>query len=140
MLQLYPAHAAEALEFTKVRTLLLEKCRTDEARSRVDAMRFMSRIELIEKALKQTAEFKNTLGGGDYFPGEFTRNLQQELRLITVTGAVLSGDSLAALSGLSKTIQSILLWFKGHAGLFPSLEALMEGVTYEKEIASIIGA
>ena len=139
MLQLYPAHAADSLEFTKVRALLLEKCRTDEARSRVEAMRFMSRIELIEKALKQTSEFKNTLGGGDFFPGEFTRNLQQELRLITVTGAVLTGDSLAALSGLTKTLQSILLWFKGHSGLFPTLEALTEGVTYEKEIVRIVG-
>src|SRR6476619_2269747 len=112
MLQLYPAHAADSLEFTKVRTLLLDKCRTDEARARVGAMRFMSRAELIEKALKQTAEFKNTLGGGDYFPGDFTRSLQQELRLITVTGAVLTGDSLAALSLLTRTVQGILIWFK----------------------------
>ena len=49
MLQLYPAHAAEALEFSRIRQLLVEKCRTDEARARVLAMRFMSRLELIEK-------------------------------------------------------------------------------------------
>src|SRR5687767_13884859 len=140
MLQLYPAHAADALEFTKVKSLLLDKCRTDEARARVAAMRFMSRVELIEKALNQTAEFKLTLGGGDYFPGEITRNLQQELRLITVTGAVLTGDSLMAVSGLAKTIQSILIWFKGHAGFYPTLEALTEGVTYENEITSIIAS
>jgi DNA mismatch repair protein MutS2 len=100
----------------------------------------MSRAELIEKALKQTAEFKNTLGGGDYFPGDFTRNLQQELRLITVTGAVLTGDSLAALSLLTRTVQGILIWFKGHNGLYPTLEALTEGVVYEKEVVSIINA
>jgi DNA mismatch repair protein MutS2 len=140
MLQLYPAHAADALEFTKIRTLLLDKCRTDEARARVEAMRFMSRAELIEKALKQTAEFRLTLGGGDYFPGEFTRNLSQELRLITVHGAVLTGDSLLALSTLTKTIQSILHWFKGHTGFYPTLEALTEGVAYEKDIVNIIGA
>jgi DNA mismatch repair protein MutS2 len=139
MLQLYPAHAADALEFTKVRQLLLEKCRTDEARARVGNMRFMSRVELIDKALKQTAEFKLTLGGGDYFPGEFTRNLSQELRLITVQGAVLTGDSLLAVSNLTKTIQSMLIWFKGHAGFYPSLEALTEGVSYEKEIVNIVG-
>src|SRR5437763_1331423 len=134
MLQLYPAHAADALEFNKIRGLLLEKCRTDEARARVSAMRFMSRLELIEKALKQTAEFRLTLGGGDYFPGEFTRNLQQELRLITVQGAMLTGDSLAALSGLTKTVQSILLWFKGHPDFYPTIEALTEGMSYEKNI------
>lgn len=138
MLQLYPAHAADALEFTKIRDLLFEKCRTDEARSRVASMRFMSRLELIEKALKQTAEFRLTLGGGDYFPGGFTRNLQQELRLLTIQGAILSADSLASLSLLATTIQNILLWFKGHAGFYPNLEALAEGVVFEKEIVRIV--
>jgi DNA mismatch repair protein MutS2 len=138
MLQVYPAHAADSLEFNKVRELLLAKCRTDEARGRVAAMRFMSRAELIEKALKQTAEFKLTLGGGDYFPGEYTRNLVQELRLISVYNAVLTGESLAGLAMLAKTIQSILLWFKGHSGFYPALEALTEGVAYEKDIVSIV--
>jgi len=138
MLQVYPAHTADALEFTKVRNLLHDKCRTDEARARVDAMRFMSRLDLIEKALKQTAEFRNTLGGGDYFPGSFTRNLQQELRLITITGAVLTGDSFVGISTLAKTIQSILLWFKGHSQLYPNLEALMDGVEFEPQIVAII--
>lgn len=138
MLQLYPAHAAQSLEFTKVRALLFEKCRTDEARARVDAMRFMSRIEIIDKALKQTAEFKNTLGGGDYFPGSFTQNLKQEIRLLTVRDAVLAADKFVALAELTKTIQSVLLWFKGHADLYPHLETLMEGTSYEPEISKII--
>ncbi|MEO6834050.1 MAG: DNA mismatch repair protein MutS [Chitinophagaceae bacterium] len=138
MLQLYPAHAAQSLEFSKVKTLLFEKCRTDEARARVESMRFMSRIEIIDKALRQTAEFKTTLGGGDYFPGSFTQNLKQEIRLLTVRDAVLSADRFVALAELAKTIQTVLLWFKGHADLYPHLEALMEGTSYEPEIANII--
>ncbi len=140
MLQLYPATAADALEFTRIRELLLEKCRTDEARERVAAMRWMSRAELIEKALKQTAEFRLTLGGGDYFPGGFTRNLSQELRLLTIRGSSLPADGLASLSLLATTLQNILLWFKGHAGFYPQLEALTEGVVFEKEIIQIVGA
>src|SRR6478736_2495993 len=116
MLHVYPEQAADSLEFSKVRTLLFAKCRTDEARSRVEKLRFMSRLEPVSQALQQTAEFKNTLGTGDFFPGGFTRNMQQELRLITVTGATLSGESLASLRSLAKTIQEILAWFKGHAG------------------------
>lgn len=139
-MQLYPAQAADALEFTRIRELLSEKCRTDEARSRVAAMRFMNRLDLIEKALKQTAEFKLTLGGGDFFPGGFSRNLQQELRLLSIQNSTLSADSLAGLSLLATTIQNILLWFKGHAGFFPNLEALTEGVIFEKEIVQIVAA
>ncbi|MBS1615301.1 MAG: DNA mismatch repair protein MutS [Bacteroidetes bacterium] len=139
-MQLYPAHAADSLEFTRIRELLSEKCRTDEARSRVAAMRFMNRLEIIEKALKQTAEFKLSLGGGDYFPGAYSRNLQQELRLLSIHNAILSADSLVALSQLALTVQNILLWFKGHSGLFPNLELLVEGLVFEKEIVRIVNA
>jgi DNA mismatch repair protein MutS2 len=140
MLHIYPEQAEDALEFSKVRALLFEKCRTDEARARVERLRFMSRLEPVTQALQQTAEFKNTLGGGDFFPGGFTRNLQQELRLVTITGATLSGDSLAALRLLARTIQDILAWFKGHAGLFPALETLVAELKYEAGIAKVIDA
>jgi DNA mismatch repair protein MutS2 len=56
MMLLYPAHAAEALEFNKVAQLLKLKCRTDAARERVDTLRFHTRIEYVEKALMQTRE------------------------------------------------------------------------------------
>lgn len=140
MMQLYPAHAAEALEFGKIKQLLLQHCRTDAARERVENMRFMSRLEIIEKALLQTAEYKSTLGGSDYFPNDFTRNLQKELRLLSVSGAVLGGDQLLALQQLSLTIRDILVWFKNHNDLFPNLHALAEKIEYEKEIARIVGS
>lgn len=140
MMQLYPAHAAEALEFGKIKQLLLLHCRTDAARERVENMRFMSRVEIIEKALLQTAEYKSTLGGSDSFPNDFTRNLQKELRLLAVSGAVLGGDQLLALQQLSLTIRDILTWFKNHNDLYPNLRALAEKIEYEKEIARIVGA
>ena len=40
MIQLYPAHAAEALEFNKIARLLKHKCRTDAALERVEELRF----------------------------------------------------------------------------------------------------
>ena len=90
-MQLYPAHAAESLEFHKVCDLLLQKCRTDAARERVVNIRFHTRMDHMARELQQTNEFKNILGGGEHFPNDFTRNMQKELKLLVVINGVLSG-------------------------------------------------
>ncbi|PZF70965.1 endonuclease MutS2 [Taibaiella soli] len=139
-MQLYPAHAAEALEFNKVAQLLKQKCRTDAALERVDQIRFHTRIEYVEKALQQTNEFKSTLGGSDHFPNDFTRNVQRELKLLSVYNAVLSGEQLIAFQQLAINIRDILLWFKRHNELFPNLRALTEKISYEKQIPEIVSS
>ena len=96
MMQLYPANAEEALEFNKVCQLLKQHCRTDAAREQVGQLRFHTRIDYVENALAQTNEFKTILLGSDYFPNDFTRNLQKELKLLAVTGAVWAERVFAA--------------------------------------------
>lgn len=140
MMLLYPAHAAEALEFNKVAQLLKLKCRTDAARERVDTLRFHTRIEYVEKALLQTREFKSILLSGDYFPNDFTQNLDKELKLLSIAGAVLDGEQLLSLQKLTICVRDILNWFKNHEGLFNNLSALTDKISYEKEIVQTIGA
>lgn len=139
MMQLYPAHAVESLEFNKVCDLLLQKCRTDDARERVHNIRFHTRADHMQRDLEQANEFRNILRtGSDQFPNDFTRNLQKELKLLAVWGSVLSGEQLLAFLHLSYNIRDILLWFKRHDELFPYLRALCERIEYEKKIAEII--
>ncbi len=140
MMQLYPAHAAEALEFDKVRELLKAKCRTDNAKERVEELRFHTKLEYVARELQQTDEFRQLLSGSDYFPNDFTRNIQKELRLLAVQGAVLGGQELLAMQQLALSIRDILLWFKRHQELYPELRALTAGITYEKAISETIGA
>jgi Mismatch repair ATPase (MutS family) len=140
MMQLYPAHAAEALEFDKICRLLKQKCRTDAAHERVEQLKFNTRLEYIDKALQQTNEFKNVLRSSDYFPNDFTNNIQKELKLLGIAGAVLSGEQLLYVQQLALTIKDILLWFKRQDKLFPNLRALTEKIEYEKEINSTITA
>ena len=140
MMHLYPAHAAEALEFNKICLLLKQKCRTDAARERVENLRFHTKLEYVEQALLQTDEFKSVLKGSDYFPNDFTRNVEKELKLLGVRNAVLSGEQLIAFQQLAITIRDILLWVKRHNELFPNIRALTEKITYEKEIAVIVSS
>ncbi|MEI8280283.1 MAG: DNA mismatch repair protein MutS [Bacteroidota bacterium] len=140
MMHLYPAHAAEGLEFNKICLLLKGKCRTNDARERVEQMRFHTRLDYVQKALLQTSEFKATLQGSDQFPNDFTRDINKELKLLSVPGAVLDGEQLLSMQHLALNIRDILLWFKRYNDLFPNLLSLTDRITYEKEISSIIAA
>lgn len=140
MMQLYPAHAAEALEFDKICQLLKQKCRTDSAKERVSGLRFHTRLDYVERSLHQTEEYRQVLSGADYFPNDFTRNIERELKLLAVPGAVLVGEQLLSMQQLALTIRDIMLWFKNHNELYPSLRAVAEKIIYEKFITEIISA
>jgi DNA mismatch repair protein MutS2 len=140
MIQLYPAHAAEALEFNKILKLLGQKCRTDTALERVQDMRFHTRLDYIERELLQTSEYKTILSGPDQIPNDFTRNVQKELKLLGIQGGVLNGEQLLAMLRLAINMRDILLWFKKHNELFPHLRELTGHIVYEKEISVIIGS
>ncbi len=138
MIQLYPERAAEALEFDKIRTLLHKKCRTDAAHEQVDNLRFHTRLEYVEKELQQAHEFKMLLSGGDYFPNDFTTNVQKELKLLSIPRSVLSGEQLLAFKKLAVNMKDILVWFNKHEGLYKHLRAICEHITYDKRIADLI--
>ncbi len=140
MMNLYPAHAAQALEFSKVQDILLGHCRTDAARERTASLRFMTRVETVERALSQTAEYVTALRTAAPLPVDFTRNISRELRLLAVPGAVLAGPELVAFSVLAQNIRDILRWFESVKEVFPGLHALTEKVTYEKRIIDTITA
>lgn len=138
MIQLYPERAAEALEFDKIRALLHKKCRTDAAHERVDSLRFHTRLEYVEKELQQTHEYKMLLSGGDYFPNDFTTNLQKELKLLSIPRSVLGGDQLLAFMKLALNMRDILIWFSKHDGLYKNLRAICDNISYDKRIAETV--
>jgi DNA mismatch repair protein MutS2 len=136
---LYPANADESLEFNKIRNLLMQKCRTDAARDRVESIRFHTHKDHAGRDLLQTHEYKMVLQSGDYFPNDFTRNLYKELKLLAIPGGVLSGEQLLAMQQLAHAIRDILAWFKKNTDLFPTLQSITAKAAYEKNISVLIG-
>lgn len=140
MLLTYPAQALDQLEFNKIRQLLLSKCRTDAAKNRVENLRFHTRLDYVEMALKQTSEYKSTLLSHNHFPNDFTRNMDRELKYLSISGAILKGEELLAFRNLALNTKEILQWLKSHDPLYPQLRIIAEKIVYEKEITQIISA
>ncbi len=137
-MQLYPATAAESLEFNKVCDLLHSKCRTVAAHERVDNIRLHINLNHVQRELLQTHEFKLIMTVGDHFPNDFTRNMHRELQLLQTEGGVLTGEQMLAFRQLALNMKDILQWFKKQGDLFPTLFSIVEKVIYEPQIAESI--
>lgn len=138
-MRLYPDSALVQLEFDKVQQLLLNHVKTEYAHQRVEEMRIHTHIQYIETELQQTHEFKLLLQSSQYFPGEFQKNLAKDIKLLSIPGAVLSGEQWVLIRKMLETVNNIFRWFDSERRLaFPALTKVINDSYYEKSIREII--
>ncbi|MFL5774391.1 MAG: endonuclease MutS2 [Flavisolibacter sp.] len=138
-MKIYPDSAPIQLEFDKIMALLTEKCRTEYARSKASDLRIHTRKEYIELELLQTHEFRQLVQSGVHFPNDYVLNLSRELRLLSIEGALLSGEQLVSFRKLAQTMESIFRWFDAErTSAFPGLVRVIEHTRYEKSILNLI--
>src|SRR5664279_3724096 len=135
MIRYYPESALEQIEFNKIRDLLTEKCKSAYAREKASSLRIHTRLEFIQIELQRTAEFKTLLDQGQYFPVENTLNLSREIKLLGLSGAVLSGDQFLLIRKLADAIRQIFHWFDRERRLaYSGLASVIKDTYYEKDI------
>lgn len=138
-MKLFPASADVQLEFDKIKNLLLQKCRFEISKGQAVNLRIHTRKEFIERELKQAHEYKQLLQNSLHFPNDFILNLSRELKLLTITDAVLSGEQLVGLRKLAMSLESIFRWFdEERRQAYPGLSEVIRGTYYEKKILALI--
>ena len=139
MIKFFPESALVQLEYEKVKTLLALHCRTEYAKQKAAALRIHTKKEFIEKELQQSNEFKFLLQGNQHFPNEFVLNLQKELKLIGIPGAVLGGDQFLHIRRLAANTQDIFRWFDtDRRTAYPGLAGVISDTYYEKAVMALI--
>lgn len=134
-MRLYPESALVQLEFDKVKALLKNHCNTDYAKQRSDNLRIHTRKEFIELELQQSSEYKNIILLQQYFPNDFHQNLQKDLKLLSIPGAMLGGEQWMPIRRLTENTATIFRWFDNERRLaFPGLAKVIEGTYFEKKI------
>ncbi|HET7898624.1 MAG TPA: DNA mismatch repair protein MutS, partial [Flavisolibacter sp.] len=127
------------LEFDKIKTLLHEKCRTEYAKGKASDLRIHTRKDFIERELKQAHEFKQLVQNSIYFPNDYVLNLQKELQLLNIEGAVLNGEQLVDLRKLAESMEKIFRWFDSERReAYAGLAEVISGTHYEKKIKALI--
>ena len=139
MIRYFPESALGQLEFDKIRDLLAEKCKSAYAREKAASLRIHTRIEFIKIELQRTSEFKSLLEQGQYFPVEDSLNLSREIKLLGLSGAVLSADQFLQIRKLAEAIRQIFHWFDRERRLaYGGLSSVIKDSYYEKAIIQFI--
>jgi DNA mismatch repair protein MutS2 len=137
--KLFPQSAYAQLEFDKVKALLLVHCASEYAKEKAEELIVHTNKELIETELKQSYEYRQLMQGDGYFPNDYVLNLSRELKLLSIPGAVLTGEDFMQLRRLAESMEKIFRWFdKERKAAYAGLAKLIDGVHYEKGIMKMI--
>lgn len=138
-MKLFPESASLQLEFDKIKELLGNYCQTEYARTRSSELRVHTRKEFVEKELRQSHEFRQLISNSIYFPNDYVLNLARELKLLSIPGAVLSGEEFQSLRKLAESIEKIFRWFdQERKTAYGGLAEVISNTYYEKVIAELI--
>lgn len=138
-MKLYPESASVQLEFNKIKDLLVNYCQAEHAREKAKQLRIHTRQEFIELELKQSHEYRQLIVNGIYFPNDYILNLSKELKLLSIPGAVLTGEQFMQLRKLAESMEKIFRWFDSERRIaYEGLAKVIDGTYYEKMIIELI--
>jgi len=131
----FPESALVQLEFDKVKALLVEHCKSEQAKMKADELRIHTLREYIELELQQAHEYKLIVQQALYFPNDYVLNLSKDLRLLAIPGAVLNGGQFMQIRKLAESIQRVFHWFDQERRIaYPALAKVIGETHYEKMI------
>lgn len=143
-MRLYPTSATVQLEFDKVKDLLEEQTRTQFGKERANTLRIHTRKQFIDLELRQSYQYLQLLSAGQTFQHDQAFNLSRELKLLSIPGAVLAGETFILFRNLAENIRSIFRWFdeertSDYSALFQVVNQTHFEKSIPEEIDRIIG-
>jgi len=136
----FPQNALEKLGFSEIRNLVREKCLSEPGREMVDSIRPQTRIEQIDRFLRQTNECKTLLSGDSSLPVDHMYPIRPLTEKANVEGAFLSEEEFFRMLLALRTVFAIIRYFSERPGAYPNLELLFEHLPIEIGIARQIEA
>lgn len=139
MMRLYPESALTQLEFDKVKETLSGFCHTDYSKNKTAQLRIHTRKEFIDRELRQAFEYKLILQQQQYFPADFTANISKDIKLLSIPGALLTGEQWMMIKRLTESMGTIFRWFDNERRMaYPALTMVLQDSYYEKNIVTAI--
>lgn len=138
-MKFFPENTLQQLEFDKIKDLIIAHARNDYAKNRIQQLRIHTKKDFIEQDLFQTNEFKIILDSGVYFTNDFNHNINKELKLLSIPGAMLTGEQFLWIRKLSDNTAQIFRWFDvERREQNPYLSEVIAGSYFEKQIRIMI--
>lgn len=139
MMRWYPESALTQLEFDKVKETLSGFCHTDYSKNKTAQLRIHTHKEFIDRELRQAFEYKLILQQQQYFPADFTANISKDIKLLSIPGALLTGEQWMMIKRLTESMGTIFRWFDNERRMaYPALTMVLQDSYYEKNIVTAI--
>ncbi|MGA0558841.1 endonuclease MutS2 [Larkinella sp. VNQ87] len=136
---LYPDSFEQKLGFDKIRDLLREACLSPLGQSYVDKIRFSDNFQLIDKMLRQVAEFKTIVQYEPEFPASNYLDIRPQLSKIRIEGMMLTEAEFFDLKLTLRTIQQCLRFLADKdKETYPYLTELADSITVDKKLTDAI--
>jgi DNA mismatch repair protein MutS2 len=138
-MKLYPESAEEQLELTKIKRHLSFYCNTEYAKEKAMHLRIHTKKEIITLQLQQAYEYKLILEQRQLIPNDFSLNLNQTLKLLSIEGSVLQPADFVNIRKLAGSTEKLYRWFDAERRLaYPGLYKVLENSYYEKAVMQLI--
>ncbi len=136
---LYPNTLESKLGFDKIRDLLKQACISALGQDYVDKIRFTDNYQLIDKLLRQTAEFKQIVQYEPDFPASNYIDIRQHLGKVRVEGLALSEAEFFDVKLSLRTIQDCLRFLSQREGdAYPFLTELAGPVGINRQLTDAL--
>ncbi len=139
---LYPKNLEEKINFLKIRELLKEECSGPLGMGFVDKMVYSKDLNLVNRLLDQTAEFKKIIESGEMFPNSNFTNIHPYLEKAKIENTFLYEDEFHEVRLALFTLSKCISFFLDHSEEYPQLFELLGLVNLDnsllREIEKII--
>ncbi len=122
---LYPQNIEQKIGFDKIRELIADQCVSSLGRAFVEKIRFSDDYKIIDRLIRQVAEFKLILQTESSFPEQNYIDVSEALARASIEGAFISEEQFFEIKLSLRTIQQIIHFFKNKEEIiYPELKTL----------------
>jgi len=137
-LRLYPKDAAQRFEFPFVIERVKLLCHSERAKTLASELEPTDEQDSIENLLNQTAESKEIVENGIFFPDYHFPNINTELKKLAISNGVLEGQEAIKLRKVAEIASNVIKFLKTKNEEYPALGNITAGLIASKDIIKLI--
>lgn len=118
----------ELLQFDKIKSLVQQKCHSQQAKVLCSEISPKSDATFILKELTQTSELKSVIGANGFFPGVEHEDISTELSRLSLDGALLHETQLLSVLKTVEVSNTLIRYLKSKKTTLPFLNDLVTDV------------
>ena len=137
-MRLIPDDVYAKLEFDKVLELLEKECLGALGVERVQKLVVHQQAFIIETLLTEVFEYVTAIEEKHRFPIKAYASIQDDLKMLTIEGYVLSVDGLQRINNIMLQMRDIYKFFKSKKALYPKLYNIVKDTKFDDDLIKSI--